>query len=113
MKPTFTKPMLAVMVALCLGACDRSDDGVGPAQKAGAAIDNVGAKAAEQMHDSLRKADQAAADLREKAKATGAEVKERAEDAARDADRGLNKVAENVGQAVEQTGEKIQEKAAK
>lgn len=106
-----SKHLLAALLALGLIGCNQDSDSMGPAQKAGAAIDSVGERAADQVQDSLRKADQAAADMREKAKATGAEVKERAEDAARDADRGLSQVTDKVGRAVEQTGEKIQEKA--
>lgn len=104
---------VAALLALgCLAGCTKEEEGMGPAQKAGAAIDNVGQQAAEQMQDSLEKADEAAAALREKAKATGEQVKERAEDAARDADRGLEQITDNVGRSVEQAGEKIQKKAA-
>jgi F0F1-type ATP synthase membrane subunit b/b' len=100
----------AMMVALvaALGACKKEEE-MGPAQKAGAAIDNAGDKVAKEIHDKLDKADQAAKDMADAARATGDKIK----DATEDASKGLDKATEEVGKKVESAGEKIQDAARK
>ena len=106
-----TTPILhaALILALLTGvvACGKRDEAVGPAQKAGAAIDNAGDKVAKELHDKLDKANAAAGDLAKSAKETGDKIN----DATQDAGAKLNKATEEVGKKVERAGEKIQESA--
>jgi len=97
---------MAVILAGTSG-CKRREDPMGPAQKAGAAIDNAGDKVAQQLHEQLNKADQAAKEMAEAAKATGDKIN----DATGDASRGLDHATEEVGKKVERAGEKIQDAA--
>lgn len=106
-----TTPILhaALILALLAGAaaCGKRDDAVGPAQKAGAAIDNAGDKVAKELHDKLDKAQQAADGMAKSAKDAGDKIN----DATEDAGAKLNKATEEVGKKVERAGEKIQESA--
>lgn len=103
----------ALVLALAAGitACKKPDEAVGPAQKAGAAIDSVGEKAAAQLHENIDKANQVAEDMRERAKTSGDELADAAKDAAQDANKGISKATEEVGKKVEKAGEKIQDAA--
>ena len=106
-------PMLSAVLALVLMAgmvaCTKRDEGMGPAQKAGQALDNAGDKVAKDLHDKLDKADQAAKDVAKSAQETADKIN----DATADAAKGLNKATEEVGKKVERAGEKIQEAAKK
>ncbi len=106
---TMCKAVMMVALVAALGACKKQEEEMGPAQKAGAAIDNAGDKVAKEIHDKLDKADQAAKDMAEAAKATGDKIK----DATEDASKGLDKATEEVGKKVESAGEKIQDAARK
>jgi hypothetical protein len=106
---TICKAVLLVALVAALGACKKKEEAMGPAQKAGAAIDNAGDKIAKDLHEKLDKADQAAKDMADAAKATGDKIK----DATEDASKGLGKATEEVGKKVEQAGEKIQDAARK
>ena len=110
MKTTFKRVLVAVAILAGVAGCKR-DEPVGPAQKAGAAIDNAGDKVAREVQDSLRKADEAADRMREKAKVTGEQIKEATEEATRDAKNGLDKATDEVGKKVEKAGEKMQDAA--
>ncbi|HEY0061813.1 MAG TPA: hypothetical protein VGC21_06815 [Telluria sp.] len=103
----------ALVLALVAGvaACKKPDETVGPAQKAGAAIDSVGEQAAAQLHENIDKANKVADDMRERAKTSGDELAEAAKDAAQDANKGISKATEEVGKKVEKAGEKIQDAA--
>jgi hypothetical protein len=105
---TICKAVLLVALVAALGACKKKEE-MGPAQKAGAAIDNAGDQIAKDIHAKLDKADQAAKDMAEAAKATGDKIK----DATEDASKGLDKATEEVGKKVEKAGEKIQDAARK
>ncbi|QYF91824.1 hypothetical protein KY495_13585 [Massilia sp. PAMC28688] len=100
---------LAVLVAAMAGStgCTRSDEQVGPAQKAGAAIDNAGEQVAEELHESLDKARQAGQQVTDGAR----RAEERMQEATEDASEGARKTTEKVGEKVEQAGERIQEAA--
>ena len=97
------------LAALLAGAagCTKPSEPIGPAQKAGAAIDNAGDKVGEKLKENVDKAKAVGDALAESAKATGDKIDEATGDAAK----GLNKATENVGKKVEQAGEKIQEAA--
>lgn len=92
-----------------MGGCSKRTEEIGPAQKAGAAIDNAGDKVAEEIHEKLDKARAVGETLEERAKVTG----EKIDEATQDASRGINKATEKVGQKVEKAGEEIQEAARK
>lgn len=98
--------MLCAAMAASSG-CTSRDAPVGPAQKAGAAIDNAGDKVAEKLHENLDKARDAGQQVTEGAK----RAEERLQEATEDASRGARKATENVGEKVEQAGERIQEAA--
>ena len=90
----------ALVAAALLSGCKPQVDGTGPAEKAGRAIDDAGARVAVKVQEQVQKADAAAALAREHAKAATAE-----------ASRNLDKATEAVGKKVEQAGEKMQEAA--
>jgi hypothetical protein len=102
---------LAVSMATSLAACGKRDDGMGPAQKAGQAVDNAGDKVAAELHDKIDKANEAARKTAESAQQTRDQIAAATGDAAADAAKGLDRATEKVGQKVEQAGEKIQEAA--
>jgi predicted small secreted protein len=88
-----------LLAAAVLAGCDSSPgDGVGPAQRAGKAVDEAGAKVTSAVQDQVVKADAAAERAREKAK-----------DAAALASRNLDRATAEVGKKVEKAGEKLQE----
>jgi len=90
--------MASVLLAACLAGCGQSDNGVGPAQRAGKAIDDVSAKAAVKVQEQVSKADAAAA----KARAAVPNAVEQART-------NLDHVTEKVGEKVEQAGQKMQQ----
>lgn len=89
-----------VLLAACLAACQKSNDGMGPAQQAGKTLDEVSAKAADKVKEEVGKADAAAADARAKAP-----------DAVEQARHNLDKVTDKVGQKVEEAGQKMRQDA--
>ena len=97
MNTTFVSGLLAL--AVLAAGCGRGDDeAMGPAQRAGKAVDDAGVKISRTVEKELEKADEAAERARKKVK-----------DAAADAARGLDKTTEQVGRQVERAGEKLQE----
>jgi hypothetical protein len=102
-----SKAMLAVAILAGVAACTPREDAVGPAQKAGAAIDNAGDEVARKLQEKLDKAEQAGEKMADAARATGDKI----EDATSDASRGLEETAKKAGRKVERAGEKIQEAA--
>jgi hypothetical protein len=105
----FTLFAAGIAVLAGLAGCTKPSEPVGPAQKAGAAIDQAGDKVGEKLKENLDKARAVGDDMAEAAKATG----ERIDEATGEAAKGLDKATENVGKKVEQAGEKIQEAARK
>jgi len=89
----------SLLVLAMLAGCSRDDD-IGPAQRAGKALDNAGAKVSRQVEQELQRADRATAEAREKIK-----------DAAQDAKGGLKRATGELGKKVENAGEKIQDAA--
>ncbi len=102
---------MAAVLAFGVQACSKREDGMGPAQKAGQAVDNAGDKVAKDLHDKLDKANAAAQQTAEAAKQARDQIAAATGDAAADAAKGLDAATEKVGQKVEQAGEKIQEAA--
>lgn len=95
------KLMFAALLMLAGAAgCSRQQEEMGPAQKAGKAVDDAGAQVSAKLHEPIDKANDAARQARDKIK-----------DAAEDARAGLDTATEKVGQKVEQAGEKIQDAA--
>lgn len=101
--------LMALTLAAGVAGCSKRDEAMGPAQKAGQAVDNAGDKVARELHDKLDRANQAAQSVAEKAEATKVQI----EAATADASKGLDKATEEVGKKVERAGEKIQEAAKK
>ncbi|MEH6437914.1 hypothetical protein [Massilia sp. DD77] len=97
MNRTMVGTLLALLVSAALAGCGRDDD-IGPAQKAGKALDEAGARVSDTVQDELEKADRAAEEAREKV-----------EDATRDASRGLDRAKDQIGKKVEKAGEKLQD----
>src|SRR5450830_1063842 len=97
---------VAAVLALGLQGCSKREDGMGPAQQAGQAVDNAGDKVAKDLHDKLDKANAAAQQTADAARQTRDQIA-----AATDAAKGLDAATEKVGQKVEQAGEKMQEAA--
>ncbi len=100
-----TAVVLALLAAL--SACTKPGETMGPAQKAGAAIDSTGDRIAAELHKPIDKANEAGQKVNDAALAT----KQQIEEAANDASRGIDKATEEVGKKVERAGEKIQEAA--
>lgn len=95
--------MMGVLLSACLAClagCKQSNDGMGPAQQAGKAIDEASVKANDKMHEELGKADAAAAEARAKAP-----------EAVEQAKRNLDKVTDKVGEKVEEAGKKMRQDA--
>ena len=105
--------LLAVALVAGVAGCSKRDEAMGPAQKAGAAVDNVGAKVASDMQDKLDRARQAGQQVANSAEETRSKIEQATTDAAADASKGLNKATEEVGKKVERAGEKIQESSKK
>jgi hypothetical protein len=99
--------VLMLALAAGLSGCKKTDESMGPAQKAGAAIDNAGQKVADKLHEPIDKANQVGEQIAEAAKNTGEQIDKATEDASK----GINKATEEVGKKVERAGEKIQEAA--
>lgn len=101
------KPMAVVLAALLLAACSKHGEDMGPAQRAGKAVDDAGDKVAAQLHDPIDKANEAAKTLQQSAEQARDQIK----DATEDARQGVGRVTEEVGRKVEKAGEKIQDAA--
>ncbi len=97
----------AVALALLAGlaACTKPGEPVGPAQKAGAAIDKTGDQIAAELHKPIDKANEAKEAMNDAALETRAKI----EEATADASRGIDKATVEVGKKIEKAGEKIQE----
>jgi hypothetical protein len=108
---TILNAVIILALAGGVAACKKPDEQMGPAQKAGAAIDNAGEKVADKLHENLDKARQAADQANERARNAGDEMGEAARQAAQDASKGVDKATDQVGKKVEQAGEKIQDAA--
>jgi len=102
MKRISTSAMLATTaLAAALAGCNQSSsDNMGPAERAGKAVDDAGAKVTSKVQEQVVKADEAAAHVREKMK-----------DATAEASHNLDRATEQVGKKVERAGEKIQDAA--
>ena len=90
----------ALLVLAVLAGCSRAEGTMGPAQRAGKALDGAGAKVSRQLDSELAKADRAADLARDKFK-----------EVTRDARGGLKRAAGEVGKRVEDAGEKLQDVA--
>ena len=110
---TLLRVLLAGALLTGVAACTKHDEPIGPAQKAGAAIDQAGERVAKDLHDKLDKADQAAKQMTQAAKDTGAQISDATADAADDASKKLDQATVNVGKKVEHVGERIQEAGKK
>ena len=114
-----TMTMVGTLLVFAVAAgCSPKNDGIGPAQKAGKAVDEAGDKVARELRAPLEKADEAAKKLAERAEEERRQLAERTEDArekikdaTQEAGRGLEKATGKVGEKVEQAGEKMQDAA--
>lgn len=116
--------MAGILMAVTVMAtgCKKTDnaDTMGPAQEAGAAIDNAGAKVAEETREGVQAADAAAERAGERVEAAaeradenleraGAEVRQETREAAQEAKQAADNVNDNAGRALERAGEKMQD----
>ena len=106
---SFVSAAIVLATLSGLGACTKREEPIGPAQKAGAAIDNAGDEVARKLHENIDKANQAGQKIQDAAKVTGQKIDE----ATQDASKGIDRATEDVGKKVEKAGEKIQESARK
>lgn len=100
MNPTLMKTLLVPALLLALAGCSRDDEGNGPAERIGKALDKASAEVTNSVKDEIARADNAVEDARAKV-----------EDATQEASRGLERATEKVGKSVERAGERIQENA--
>ena len=107
MNTTSIFSLTLLLAALGTSGCTSREEPVGPAQKAGAAIDNAGDKVADKLHENLDKARDAGQQVTDGAR----RAEERMQEATEDASQGARKATEHVGEKVEQAGERIQEAA--
>ena len=106
MTSTFiSRGAIALTLLAGLAACTKPGEPVGPAQKAGAAIDKTGDQIAAELHKPIDKAHEATKAMNDAALQTRTQI----EEATADASRGIDKATVEVGKKVEQAGEKIQE----
>ncbi len=105
--------LAAVALVAGLAGCTKKDETMGPAQKAGAAVDAAGDKVAREVQDKLDRANAAAKQVADSAAQTREQIEKQTADAAADASKGLDKATEEVGKKEERAGEKIQEAAKK
>jgi F0F1-type ATP synthase membrane subunit b/b' len=101
----FTNTAVVLALLASLSACTKPGETVGPAQKAGAAIDKTGDQIAAELHKPIDKANE----VKESVNAAALETRAQIEQATSDASRGIDKATVEVGKKVEQAGEKIQE----
>lgn len=101
MNATTMKALLVPALLMALAGCARDEDGAGPAERLGKALDDAGAKVTDSVQDELDRANEAVADARDQVK-----------DATEEASRGLERATGEVGKSVERAGERMQEKAA-
>ena len=105
-----TTTLLTALLALAaLAGCQpKQDTGApGPAQQAGKAVDEAGARVAKSLHAPIDKAEEA----RRKMEAAGEQAKRDIAEATDDARQGLNDATNEVGKKVERAGEKMQKAA--
>lgn len=100
MKASMVKALLVPLMLVALAGCSRDDDGAGPAERFGKALDEASSKVTDSVQDELARVDDAVAEAHDKVK-----------EATEEASRGLDRATEEVGKSVERAGEKIQEKA--
>jgi hypothetical protein len=106
--------LLAVALAGGVGGCTKRDEAeMGPAQKAGMAVDNAGNTVAREVQDKLDRANQAAQQVADSAEQTKGQIADATAEATADAGKGLEKATAEVGKKVERAGERIQEAAKK
>lgn len=105
--------VLAAALVAGVAGCGKRDEAMGPAQKAGQAVDNAGNKVARDIQDKLDRANAAAQQVADSAAQTKDKIADATSDAAADASKGLNQATAEVGKKVERAGEKIQEAAKK
>ena len=105
--------LLVLAMLAGAGGCSKRDDGMGPAQKVGQAVDNAGDKVARELQDKLDKANAAAKQVGDSAQQTRERIEAATNAAAVDAGKGLDAATEKVGKRVEQAGEQIQQSTKK
>ena len=109
---SITSALLVLAMLAGATACTKRDEtAIGPAQQAGAAIDNAGNKVADKLHENIDKANAVSKNVADAAQAQRDEIEKATKGAAQDASKGLSHATEEVGKKVERAGEKIQEAA--
>jgi hypothetical protein len=98
---------MLLVLAVAVGCSRHHDDDMGPAQQAGKAVDDAGARVADELHKPIDKANEAAQAIAQSADQTREQIK----DATEDARAGLDKATEEAGKKVERAGEKMQDAA--
>jgi len=102
MKAITTNTLLASALLLALAGCARDDEGKGPAERVGKALDHATAGVARSVKNEIARADDAVDDARAKVG-----------NATQEASRGLERATEKMGKSVERAGQAIQENAGK
>ncbi len=104
-----TTLLAALLAASALAGCQpkQNTGAPGPAQQAGKAVDEAGAKVAKSLHAPIDKANEAKRQM----EAAGEQARRDIAEATDDARQGLNDATNEVGKKVERAGEKIQKAA--
>ena len=107
--------VLGALLVLAIAGCTGNDEAIGPAQKAGKAVDEAGNRVARTLRAPIDKADEAAQQARQRAEEARRQLaarteaaREKIEDATEEAGRGLEKATDKVGEKVERAGERMQ-----
>lgn len=119
MKTTIALSAVMLSVAVLATGCNKKDD-MGPAQEAGAAIDNAGRTVADETREGVAAADAAAERAGERVEAAAdragdridnatAEVRQETREAADDAKEAASDATAAAGRSVERAGEKMQD----
>ena len=115
-------PGIMLAVAVMATGCNRDtdNDGRGPAQEAGKALDDTGAAVGREAREGVENADRAAERAAENidqatdraaanAEHAAAEVREETREAAQDAKRGVDNATDAAGRQLERAGERMQD----
>lgn len=105
---TLSIPSMLLAVAVLAAGCHKTEktevdtNGMGPAQTAGKAVDDAGAR-------TEAAAQQAGADARVDAQQAGADARADAHQAGQDIKQGVDNAGDATGKALERTGQKMQD----
>lgn len=113
MNATMTNTLLVSAMLLALAGCARDDEGNGPAERIGKALDQATAGVTNSVKDEIARADDAVEDARDKVGNVTKEASRGLERATEEVGRSVERAGEAMGKSVERAGQEIQANAGK